>query len=251
MQKAAFLLLFVLITAGCSHRIIRKVGPLPPLTPKSVDVQEIDFEYMQGKAKLVYRDNAKEREVKANIRIRKDSVIWMKLHVLGIQGGAVLINKDSITIVSDVQKEYYSFSYNELSKRFNFKIDYSIVQAALLGNLMIPKRPEDRIGEDAFFNKLIQKQDSITVQNLINKNTKKLERVDLNEPGSGNSVKINYSEFQPVGDKLFPYKGLIDVIYKTASGVVNSTILFEYSKADVGTRELRFHFKIPKRYDRR
>jgi hypothetical protein len=251
MQKAAFLFSIVLIAAGCSHRISRKVGPLPPLTPKSVDVQEIDFEYMQGKAKLVYRDNAKEREVKTNIRIRKDSVIWMKLHVLGIQGGAVLINKDSITIVSDLQREYYVFDYKELSKKFNFKIDYQILQSALLGNLIIPKRADDKIDEDAFFNRLIQKKDSITIQNLINKSTKKLERVDLNEPSTGNSVKINYSEFQPVGDKLFPYKGLIDVIYKTASGVVNSTILFEYSKADVGTKELRFHFKIPKRYDRR
>src|ERR1051325_862382 len=166
MHRAAFLVSLMLIAAGCSHRISRKVGPLPPITPKSVDVQEIDFEYMQGKAKLVYRDNVKEREVKANIRIRKDSAIWMKLHVLGIQGGAVLINKDSITIVSDVQREYYTFSFEELSKRFNFKINYSIVQAALLGNLIIPKRADDKIGEDAFFNTLIQKEDSITIQNL-------------------------------------------------------------------------------------
>src|SRR5258708_21639685 len=153
MRKLVCLLSFALIASGCSHRISKKVGPLPPVTPESIDVQEIDFDYLQGKTKLVYRDNAKEREVKANIRIRKDSVIWMKLHVLVIQGGAVLINKDSITIVSDLQREYYSFSFAELSKRFNFKINYQIVQAALLGNLIVPKRAEDKIGEDAFFNK--------------------------------------------------------------------------------------------------
>src|SRR5258707_8030319 len=251
MHRVALFFSFVLIAAGCSHRISRKVGPLPPLTPKSVDVQEIDFEYMQGKAKLVYRENTKEREVKANIRIRKDSAIWMKLHVLGIQGGAVLINKDSITIVSDVQREYYSFSFAELSKRFNFKINYHVIQATLLGNLLISKRPIAKIGEDTSFKKLIQKEDSITVQSLINKSTKKIERVDLNEPGTGNSVRVNYTDFQPVGAKLFPYHGLIDVLYKTSAGIVNNTIVFEYSKADVGTKELRFHFKIPKRYDRR
>ncbi|MBI1768468.1 MAG: DUF4292 domain-containing protein [Bacteroidetes bacterium] len=251
MRKFVYFFSFLLISGGCAHRISKKVGPLPPLTPTTIDVQEIDFEYMQGKAKLVYRDNTKEREVKANIRIRKDSVIWMKLHVLGIQGGAVLINKDSITIVSDLQKEYYVFDYTELSKRFNFKINYHSIQSALLGNLIIPKGTNDKIGEDSFFKKVIQKEDSITVQNLINKSTKKIERVDLNEPGTGNSVRINYSDFQPLGDKLFPYHGLIDVLYKTSAGIVNNTIVFEYSKADVGTKELRFHFKIPKRYDRR
>ncbi|MGC4023379.1 MAG: DUF4292 domain-containing protein [Cyclobacteriaceae bacterium] len=214
-------------------------------------MQSIDFDYLQGKARLIFRDNAKEREVKAHIRIRKDSVIWMKLTFIGIQGGAALINKDSITIVSDLQKEYYVFDYAELSRKFNFKINYQVVQAALLGNPIIPKRQEDEIGEDSFFNKLTQKEGTITIQNLINKTTKKLERVDLVESGTGNSVKINYSDFQAVGDKLFPYKGMIDVLYKATSGLITNTIVFEYSKAEVGTKELRFHFRIPKRYDRR
>jgi hypothetical protein len=247
MQRIIIACLGLLILAGCHHKIV----PLLPPPPKSVDIQEIDFEYMHGKARLVFRDNTKEREVKAHIRIRKDSVIWMKLTVVGVQGGMALINKDSITIVSNLEKEYYVFDYVELSKRFNFEINYRIIQAALLGNPIQEKKPEDEVGEDSFFNKINQKNGSVMIQNLVNKSTKKLERVDLTESGTGNSVKINYSDFQPVGDKLFPYKGMIDVVYKTVSGVVNNTILFEYSKAEVGNKELRFPFNIPKRYDRR
>lgn len=247
MQKIVVAFLGILLLAGCHHKIV----PTLPPPPKSIDIQEIDFEYMHGKARLVYRDNAKEREVKAHIRIRKDSVIWMKLTVVGVQGGMALVNKDSITIVSNLDKEYYVFDYADLSKRFNFEVNYKIIQAALLGNPIQAKKAEDEVGEDSFFNKINQKNGSVTIQNLINKNTKKLERVDLTEAGTGNSVKINYSDFQPVGDKLFPYKGMIDVIYKTVSGVVNNTIIFEYSKAEVGNKELRFPFNIPKRYDRR
>jgi hypothetical protein len=206
---------------------------------------------MHGKAKLIFRDDSKEREVKAHIRIRKDSVIWMTLNFIGLQGGKALVNKDSITIVSNLENQYYVFDYGELTKRFNFKIDYKVAQAALLGNPILPRRPEDELGEDIFFNKLIQREGTVTIQNLINKNTKKLEHVDFNESVTGNSIKINYSDFQPVGDKLFPYKGTIDVTYKTVSGVVHNTIIFEYTKAEVGTKELRFPFNIPKRYDRR
>ncbi|MBS1680943.1 MAG: DUF4292 domain-containing protein [Bacteroidetes bacterium] len=247
MFRLIFFLFILLLFQSCH----RKITPILPPAPKSINVQEVDFDYLQGKARLIFRDNTKEREVKAHIRVRKDSVIWMKLTVIGIQGGSALINKDSITIVSDVQKEYYVFNYDDLSRRFNFNINYDVVQAALLGNLIISKRAQDEVTEDSFFNKLIQHEGSITIQNLIHKTTKKLERVDLEESGTGNTVKINYSDFKPLGDKLFPYKGIIEVLYKTASGIMNNTIAFEYIKAEVGTKSLRFHFKIPKRYDRR
>ncbi len=237
----------MLLSQACSRKAVPTVVPVA----KSIDIQEVNFEYMHGKARLNFKDEKKEREVKANIRIRKDSVIWMDIQVVGISGARVLINKDSITIRSNVEKEYYVFEYTELSKRFNFNVDYYVLQAAMLGNPIIRKAPEDEIGEEQNFNLLSQKQGTTTIKNFINKDTKKLERAELVESGSGNSLKINYSDFQPVGDKLFPYKGVIDVFYKTATGIINNAITFEYTKAEVGDRELRFPFNIPKRYDRR
>jgi hypothetical protein len=241
----------ILCAAGLLMSCSRKAVPTLPLPSKSIDIQEIDFEYFHGKARLNFKDNAKEREVKAHIRIRKDSVIWMTFSVIGVQGGKALINKDSITIVSSLNKEYYVYSYEELSKRFNFKIDFYVIQAAMLGNLIIPKHSIDNILEEEKFNRLLQSQGTVGIKNFINKETKKLEMVELSESSTGNLLKLDYSDFQPVGDKLFPYKGVIDVLYKSLKGLVNNTIVFEYSKAEVGDRELRFPFNIPKRYDRR
>ena len=247
MAEQLLLAVAVVLFSACSKKIL----PTVPLPAKSIDIQEIDFEYFHGKARLNFRDNTKEREVKAHIRIRKDSVIWMTFTVIGVQGGKALINKDSITIVSTVSKEYYVFDYAELSRRFNFKIDFNVIQSAMLGNLMISKNLGDEIAEEIKYNKLNQKVGSVSVKNSINKETKKLEMVELNEATTNNLLKIDYSDFQPVGDKLFPYKGIIDILYKSATGLVNNTIVFEYSKAEVGDRELRFPFNIPKRYDRR
>ncbi|NOS55203.1 MAG: DUF4292 domain-containing protein, partial [Cyclobacteriaceae bacterium] len=162
-----------------------------------------------------------------------------------------LINKDSITIVSTVDKEYYVFDYPELSRRFNFKIDFQVIQSAMLGNLIMSKGPTDEINVEEKYNRLNQKQGSINIRNLINKESKKLELVELSETSTGNMIRLDYSDFQPVGDKLFPFKGVIELLYKTQKGVVNNTIVFEYSKAEVGDKELRFPFNIPKRYDRR
>ncbi|MDZ7645823.1 MAG: DUF4292 domain-containing protein [Cytophagales bacterium] len=214
-------------------------------------IEEIDFGYLHGKARMVFRDEKKERDVKANIRIRKDSVIWMTFSVVGVQGGKALINKDSITIVSNLDKEYYVFDYVELSKRFNFKIDYYVLEAAMLGNPIRPKQASDEIGREGEFDKLVQKEASVTIKNLINPITKKIEQVDLVEASTNNTLKLQYANFQPLNEKSYPYNGVVSIFYKTSAGIINNTITFEYNKVEVGDKELKFPFNIPKRYDRR
>lgn len=237
----------IFFLAGCG----KKITPTVPTPPKTISIEEIDFGYLHGKAKMVFKDDQREREVKANIRIRKDSVIWMTFSVVGVQGGKALINQDSITVVSTVDKEYYVFTYAELSERFNFEINYGVIQSALLGNPILAKKPEDEIGQEGTFDVLLQRAGSVAVKNLINSTTRKLEQVELSETTSTNSLKVSYSNFQPVGERLFPYNGIISIFYKTPNGIVNNTISFEYNKAEVGDKELKFPFNIPKRYDRR
>ncbi len=249
LQRFTFLglLAATLFIQSCS----KKVVPALPSSPTSLDIEQIDFGYLQGKARMVFQDEKKERDVKAAIRIRKDSVIWMTFSVIGVQGGKALINKDSITIVSTVDKEYYVFDYVELSNRFNFKIDYSVIEAALLGNPIKPKEETDQIGKEGDFDRLLQVEGTVTIKNLINPIIKKIERVELIESDTKNALTIQYRNFQPLGNKSFAYNGLVSVFYKTTAGIISNTISFEYSKAEVGDKELKFPFKIPNRYDRR
>ncbi|MEX2233529.1 MAG: DUF4292 domain-containing protein [Cyclobacteriaceae bacterium] len=244
-----FFMILCVLASACAKKVI--TTPLST-TPKSVlNIEEIDFDYFQGKARMILRDANKEREVKANIRIRKDSVIWMTFSVIGVQGGKALINKDSITIVSTVDKEYYVFPYSELSSRFHFNIDFEVIQAAMLGNTIIPRSERDQVVQESSMYLMKQRQSNVDVVNYVNAASMKIEKVEMKEENSMNSLVINYSNFQPVGDKVFPYNGTINFFYKTLSGLLNTTIIFEYNKAEVGDRELRFPFNIPKRYEHR
>jgi hypothetical protein len=245
---AVMLLVSLLIVTSCSKKT---VSPVFTGTKKELKIESIDFEYFQGKARMVLRDANKEREVKAQIRVRRDSVIWMNFTVIGLQGGRALINKDSITIISNVGNEYYVFDYAELSKRFNFPINYDVIQASLLGNAIIKPSTEDQVEELSSMYLLKQKAGTVDVVNFVNAASLKIEKIELKESDSNNTLNINYSNFQPVGNKLFPYNGTISLFYKAASGLLNTTIIFEYNKAEVGDRELRFPFNIPKKYDRR
>lgn len=250
MNKISICLLACLVLLGgaCS----KKITSVTTTTPNTnLSIESIDFEYFQGKARMVLRDANKEREVKANIRVRKDSVIWMTFSVIGVQGGKALINKDSITIVSNVDKEYYVFNYQELSQRFNFPINYDVIQAIFLGNPIMPRSDSDEVEQLSSMYLLKQKAGTVNVVNFVNSAASKIEKVELKETANNNTLDINYSNFQPVGNKLFPYNGTVSVFYKAATGLLNTSIVFEYNKAEVGDRELRFPFNIPKKYDRR
>lgn len=237
------------LAVACSKKIVSPVTVAPPKPDLAID--EIDFDYLHGKARMILRDANKEREVKANIRVRKDSVIWMTFSVIGVQGGKALINKDSITIVSNVDKEYYVFEYAELSKRYNFEVNYAVIQAAMLGNLILSRDDSDEITKESSFFRLKQQKGTISVDNFVNAASMKIEKVELKESNSSNSLTLNYSNFQPVGNKIFPYNGTVNLFYKALSGVLNTTIIFEYNKAEVGDKELKFPFNIPKKYARR
>ncbi len=230
----------------------KKIVPLIPPPPPSLEIQEINFEYLHAKAKFVYKDEKKEIEAKAHIRIRKDSVIWITFTgTAGVQGARVLIKQDSVTFIDNVNKECFIFDYGELSKRYNFEINFFTIQSALLGNLISSHTEMDKITQGPSFNILDQQRKTVSIKNYINAASRKLEKVEMIEPNSNNSIVINYNNFQPVGDKLYPFNGVINISYKTANGIINTSIVLEYSKAEVGDKELKFPFNIPRKYERR
>jgi hypothetical protein len=175
----------------------------------------------------------------------------MTFSVIGVQGGKALINKDSITIVSTVDKEYFVFEYPELSRRYNFEINYDVIQAAMLGNLIKDRSETDQVEQLTSMFVLKQQAETISVLNYVNAASMKVEKVEMTESNTNNSLVLDYANFQPVADKVFPYNGTISLLYKSVTGLLNTTVIFEYSKAEVGDKELKFPFNIPKKYVRR
>jgi hypothetical protein len=251
MNKSLRLLLLVLplfLFNACSKKTI---APKPVIKSTTLALEEVDFEYLHGKARMVVRNDNKEQEFKANIRVRKDSVIWMNFTVIGVQGGRALINHDSITILNNVKNEYFVFDFKELSRKLNFEVNYKMIQAAMLGNLIMERSESDSVEEKSATYLLKQTQQHVDILNFISAATMKIQKVELKENDSHNSVTINYGNFQALENKTFPYDGTINVFYKTATGLLNTTIIFEYTKAEVGDKELKFPFNVPKKYERR
>jgi hypothetical protein len=220
------------------------------LDKNTLEVNEIDFEYFSAKAKLKFKDDKYDVKAKATIRIKKDSLIWMNFSAVGVSGGRCLITQDSVTLLNIIRKEYYVFTYEDLSAKFNYQMNYDVIQAIILGNMPKKITREDKVTKNQGFYEVSLPNDPYLLECKVNAQTMKLESVNIREEGSDNNAQINYSNFQLVNKHAFAYKGLVSLIYKVKDDKINTIIDIDYIKAQIEDKALKFPFNVPKKYVR-
>ncbi|MEM7106649.1 MAG: DUF4292 domain-containing protein [Bacteroidota bacterium] len=241
--------LIILVALGACSKKIAGIGSVD--NSNELAVQQVDFDYFSGKAKINYKDSELDIKAKANVRMKKDSLIWIAFSAVGIQGARCLINKDSITILNLFKKEYYVYHYDSLSKQFNINVDFESIQSAALGNLVQVNEKDDNVEKADDFFILHQKSGSVLIDNFVNPQTMKVERVQMVEKESKNSAIIKYYDFQMIENQAFPFSAVISLFYQADNKTLNTLIEFEYNKAEIEYKELKFPFNIPKKYVRR
>jgi len=239
----------VLMLTSCGHRL---TGLSWNNTNSStLEVKEIDFDYFQAKAKLNFRDHEYDVRAKATIRIKMDSVIWLNFAAVGVSGGRCLITKDSLTLLNMIKKEYYVFSYDEISEKFNYPLTYTTIQSVILGNMPEKLKPEDKVERIEAFYKVLQPNDPFLLESRVNAKTMKLESVNIIQRDTKNTATIQYSNFNLVNDYAFAYKALVNLLYESNLGKFITNMDMEYTKAEISDKELKFPFHIPHKYERK
>jgi len=247
-KNILLLAITVLLLSSCGKRF---AGINWNFRDKTVlEVNEIDFEYFSAKSKLYFKDNKYDVKAKATIRIKKDSLIWMNFTAVGISGGRCLITRDSVTLMNILQKEYYVFSYKDLSDKFNYEMNFDVIQAVILGNMPKKITTNDQVSKTQDFYEVLLPNDPYLLECRVNTETMKLESVDISQQNSSNNAHINYSNFQLVNEHAFAFNALVNLIYKVNDDNITTTIKVDYIKAQIEEKELKFPFNVPKKYAR-
>jgi len=104
------------------------------LFQKMIDSQP-DFSTLSLRASIHYRDKKNDVDLKANIRIAKDSAIWVSVSpLLGIEAARLLFTKDSVKLIDRFNKAYFVGDYGFFADFYKLDFDYDIIQSLLLGN---------------------------------------------------------------------------------------------------------------------
>lgn len=210
-------------------------------------VDSFEFDFLSAKAKIKYQNGDNSLSATANIRIKKDSVIWMSVSPgLGVEAARILIQKDSVFFIDRINKQYFVSGIKQLSERYNFEFSYELLESVILGNLIYPYSREDLTRIDGGLS-YIQRKDSIVFDNYIGSTTRKLERLFVTDLSTNSSILVNYGDFQLVGDEVFPHEINAKLEYEKREKTTTD-ISIGFNKAQIEDKPLKFPFNVPSRY---
>lgn len=248
---------FFLLTACGKKSVGTSSGPVAD----ALSIVDLNFAYLTSSGKIRYQNDDQNLSATANIRIKKDSVIWISITPgFGIEAARGLITRDSIMFINRLDNEYSAFSFQELSDKFNFKINYDLLQSILVGDMPRTLAPEDEAKKQADHFLVRQQEGSLMIDNYINARLMKVDRVSVidetkrdTQDGkrAKNTLSLQYEQFKKLNDQLFPFKNTMSLDYRTKGEKRRTQIDIQYKKVNIVEETLRFPFSIPDKYVRK
>lgn len=215
-----------------------------------VKINEVDFTYLKAKSKIAIVRDGKTENVGANIRIKKDSIIWLSI-TWGVVGevARALITTDSAFISALNQKtlkrEYHKYSFAELSQEYNFNLNFNIIQSAIIGSQPIKKKY--KLLKDKGFFLLKQKEGRVMIDNYVGEVDRKLKKVMLeDELPTKRKMTLDFEDFTTLNQYLFPYTSVLtlDVQSPDDQKFYQTLIQLKHTKVELLEQPLEFPFKF-------
>jgi hypothetical protein len=208
----------------------------------------IEYNTFSAKIKVDYfNSKGKQPNFVANVRMKKDSVIWISIgNDLGIEGFRVLINQDSIRVMDKLANTYQVKPLTSLQDIAQIPFSFNDIQELLVGN-------------PVFFNK-----DSVIAYNNSEKGYSILSSGDVfkNLLSFSSGYFFEKSKLDDIDIFRNRTADLSYFEYETKTGITFSTyrelFLSQKTKLDVQLKfkdykfneQLSFPFTIPKKFKR-
>lgn len=140
-----FLLLAMLATACKPTHKVKSTSDLKPLKINCNKADEVlgtanrfapDWTWLGGKAKVSFSGMGQSMTVDANVRLRKDSVLWMSLGKFGIEGARIMVTPDSFFMLNRQDRSLLAEPFSCLQNMLGYPLTFRDFQQLLVtGNL--------------------------------------------------------------------------------------------------------------------
>ena len=269
LQSTYASLFFILLISSMGCKAGKKAGKTT-LKPKSSNYllkrivkNDYEPEWVVAKGKLSFKDEYQSFRGSFNLRIRKDSVIWLNIKKLSIEGARIQINQDSVFAIDRMNKQYVAYPLDQLEQRMGiplsmderpkgYETNFRAIQSLLLGyppilgdknNIQAGVIEDNYVlsSDVALGGQAVMIDYEIRSQNFL------LHLFRLLQPDTQQILEIEQSDYHIHGDSWnFPYFRHFRI--KTPD-YGNISIKTELSKVEIDV-PTSIRFSIPSHYER-
>lgn len=216
-------------------------------TVTKMNAAAIDFTTFSAKINVDYQGtDGKKYDVNANLRMYKDSAIWISITaILGIEGLRAYITKDSVKILNKQDKVYSARSVAYLQEMTALPLDLNSLQDILIGNPAFVDSNIISYSKSGTSISLLSMgqwfKNLLTLNEMSKIENSKLDDTDKNRSRTCN---LSYSDYENKKGVSFSKKRRITIAEKS-----NLDIKLDFKSYDFN-ETLSFPFSVPKNYKR-
>ena len=219
---------------------------------KRLNQNKMDVNWFSAKAKVSIETPDDRVSATANIRLRKDSVIWMNVRKLGVEAARVLIDQDSVYIIDRINNEYAIKSYDFIDRQFNLsalsggqKLDFALLQNFLLGNPQFFSFEKVDAEIEDYKYLIAGSFRNLSSQYWIEPAQYFLTKMFFQDTEKDRSFSVDMADYKPLSNqKEFAYLRNLNVKSKETGDI---SVGLKFSNVEINTAKT-IRFSIPSRY---
>jgi len=218
---------------------------------KKLADQRFEADWLSAKLRITYIDDYQTRKFIANIRMRKDSIIWMNVKKLSVEVARIKITPDSIYTIDRLNKEYYVKDLSCLVKEYNIPSrkagpsNFKVLQEVIFGNAVFFDGSGLKTSVNTSEYQLDNENDDFISQYLVDGISFLLTQMTFEEKHSRQKLKISFQRPEDVEEySNFSYFRNLE-LYR--EGIGNVSVSVKFSKLEINSPKT-IRFEIPSHY---
>lgn len=208
---------------------------------KTVISNIFEYDYLSYKARCDYKDPNMDQSFTMNVRMKRDSILWISITAVGFEVARAILNKDSVKIISRLEKKYFVYGYDYIKKLSGTQLSLLQIQNLLTANLLF--QPENYLSTNDK-NKFKTTEGYIENVVIIDEKSKVIEQV-LQHMIEQSNANVVYSDYKKANKQLFP--GKLDISVVTPNR--NISFMMENSGITVDVIDA-FPFEVSSKYEK-
>lgn len=252
MSKAVYFLFFLLLSSMIMSCRSAQVTTLAAKNRsakfllRALEKNHIDYTWFGTNAKIKVDSEQEKASFAASIRMQKDSLIWIKIRKMNIEGARVKITPETIEIIDRQNGQYLKRPFSFLKEEYGLDISFLQLQELIIGNPILWEE-ETLISVVRDRQNVLQTPSSQKIVLKIFMNPDSFLINSIQGSMNKNALSINYSDYETLEQEQIPTKKNIE-IDSEETGVITLEMSFSNMSLNVVQK---VGFRVPDAYERK